>query len=100
MYLVPCFLLLLPPATIAATTPTLHDWISVAAADVPSIAPDGKSVAYMVNTPDWSIDNFDREIWLVASDGTGRRQLTEGSGSSWSARWAPDGKTLAFLSTR
>ncbi len=96
--LVPGCLLALPAA--AGPTPTLHEWISVAAADVPSIAPDGKSVAYMVNTPDWSSDRFDREIWLVASDGTGRRQLTEGEGSSWSARWAPDGKTLAFLSTR
>ena len=98
--LVLCCLFLLPPAARAATTPTLHDWMSVAAADVPSIAPDGKSVAYMVNTPDWATDSFDREIWLVGSDGTGRRPLTEGTGSSWSAQWAPDGKTLAFLSTR
>jgi dipeptidyl aminopeptidase/acylaminoacyl peptidase len=80
--------------------PTLHDWIGLAAADVPSIAPDGRSVAYVVVTPDWESDTFDREIWLGASDGTSRRALTTGTGSSWNARWCLDGKALAFLSSR
>ena len=46
--LVPCCLLALPAA--AGPTPTLHEWISVAAADVPSIAPDGKTLAFLSTT--------------------------------------------------
>src|SRR5258706_7960635 len=84
----------------AQRAPTLHQWISLAAADGPSISPDGKRVAYLMVTPDWSSDDFRRDIWIAATESGERKQLTQESASSWAPRWSPDGKRLAFLSSR
>jgi TolB protein len=52
--------------------------------DHPAVSPNGQQVAY---------DIVKGEIWLVRSDGTGRRRLTmDGSEPAWS----PDGRQLAF----
>src|SRR5262245_49659338 len=92
-------LLWIAPA-VARDAPTLHEWMSLAAADAPSISPDGRSVAYIMATPDWDKDGIQRQIWVVGADGSGRRQLTSEATSSWRPRWSPDGKRLAFLSAR
>ena len=84
----------------AQRAPTMREWMSLAAVDAPAIAPDGRTVAYQVVTPDWSQDGFTVQLWVVAADGSGRRQVTNGAASSRSARWSPDGQRLAFLSSR
>src|SRR4029434_855184 len=84
----------------AQRAPTMREWMSLAAVDAPAIAPDGRIVAYQVVTPDWSQDGFTVQLWVVAADGSGRRQVTNAAASSRSARWSPDGKRLAFLSSR
>ncbi|HKP29463.1 MAG TPA: hypothetical protein VJU15_08665, partial [Gemmatimonadales bacterium] len=87
------------PALSAQRAPTMREWMSLAAADAPSISPDGRTVAYQVVTPDWSQDGFTVQVWVVNADGGGMRQVTKGA-SSRSARWSPDGQRLAFLSSR
>jgi len=54
------------------------------------VAPDGKSVLYWTGT--WTA------MTMFASnlDGSGARQLTDGRGVVWGARWSPDGKRIAF----
>src|SRR5262245_58722627 len=93
-------LLLWAPALPAQRAPTMREWMSLATADAPSISPDGRTVAYQVVTPDWSKDGLTVQVWVVAADGSGRRQLTKDAASSRSARWSPDGRRLAFLSSR
>jgi TolB protein len=39
-------------------------------------------------------------VWIVASDGSQPRRLTNGEGDNQSASWAPNGKHLVFQSTR
>ncbi|MGH7723841.1 MAG: S9 family peptidase [Candidatus Eiseniibacteriota bacterium] len=80
--------------------PSLEEWMSLKAADVPSLSPDGRRVAYMVRTPDWKIDRFDDELWLVDIETGEHRPLTNAPGHSTTARWSPDGRRLAFLSSR
>jgi len=40
------------------------------------------------------------DIWIVAPDGSNVRRLTTGPGDSESSSWAPNGRHLAFQSTR
>ena len=65
------------------------------------ISPDGKIVAYVVETPVKAGDQKNAHIWLVSTDGKQAEHPYVMSGQSdTSPRWSPDGKTLAFLSDR
>jgi dipeptidyl aminopeptidase/acylaminoacyl peptidase len=79
---------------------TFEDFIGLPVVSDPQLTPDGKWVAYTVTTPSLKDNRGIARIWL-ADLATGRtRQLTQGPGSDRSPRWSPDGKTLAFISTR
>ena len=78
---------------------TFHDLISIHRLSEPQISPDGRWIAYGVSTPDLETNHSIRDIWLVPAAGGDARQLTRG-GSDTRPRWSPDGKKLAFISTR
>ncbi len=65
----------------------------------PQISPDGKVVAFVKVTPDPLEKTYKRNIWLYRISEDASMQLTRGDKDS-QPRWAPDGKQLAFVSTR
>jgi dipeptidyl aminopeptidase/acylaminoacyl peptidase len=63
------------------------------------ISPDGKSVAYTLGTPDMDANRNPSNVWVVSTSNGEPMQLTQ-SGHDSSPVWSPDGKTIAFLSSR
>ena len=67
----------------------------------PALSPDGEWVAYVVRSADTLRDERQSDLWMVRWDGSRTVQLTHTTDESERApRWSPDGRWLAFLSSR
>src|SRR5664279_5063919 len=65
-----------------------------------ALAPDGKRAAYTITHVDAETEKEYGAIWLVSLDGGEPRQLTSGTAKDSNPHWSPNGKQIAFLSTR
>ena len=67
----------------------------------PQVSPDGRYVAFVQRDTDLAANGARTTLWLLAlAAGARPQQLTDPGGGDSSPRWAPDSRTLYFLSTR
>ena len=79
---------------------TFDDLMAVQRVGEPQISPDGRSVAYTLGTTDMETNRIAHNIWVVSTaPGSQSRQLTQ-SGHDTRPQWSPNGKSIAFLSSR
>ncbi|MBI5869145.1 MAG: S9 family peptidase [candidate division Zixibacteria bacterium] len=64
------------------------------------ISPDSKHFAFVLTTTDPKANTRESHIWIMNTDGTGARQLTQGTSGESSPRWSADGNSLLFLTSR
>ena len=97
------FVAVAPTAVSAGDEPhpfTIHDLVVMERISDPQLSPDGQNVAFVLRTTDPEANRGCRDLWMVSSEGGPSVRLTTHEASENQPRWAPDGKSLFFLSGR
>lgn len=76
------------------------DLIQLPALSDPQLSPDGSTILFVMDGPDWKANRRVGHIYRIKADGTDQVQLTFGERGESSPRWSPDGRRIAFLARR
>ena len=80
----------------AMTTDDILDLVGMSDAE---ISPDGEWILYSRSDLKWGDNKRESYLWMVSADGADHFQFTSHAGDG-SAGWSPDGRMIAFLSSR
>ena len=80
---------------------TMDDLIGAVRVGDPQLSPDGHTVAFVRTRTDLTSGKRNADIWSVAADGSAPpRELIAGEKGESSPRFSPDGRHVAFISSR
>lgn len=63
------------------------------------VSPDGHTIIYGISYYSVEQNKGNRELYTIAPDGSGQKQITFSAKSEFNETWRPDGKKIGFLST-
>jgi dipeptidyl aminopeptidase/acylaminoacyl peptidase len=101
--LLACLLSLCASAAAAPGAPfTVEDLLRLRRISDPQISPDGRLLAFVQRETDMEANKGRTSLWLmdVITPGAQAQRITAAAASDSSPRWAPDSRTLYFLSGR
>jgi len=94
-------LLAVPASTLAEKRAfTIEDLYRVKGVAGFAVSPDEKTLIYVVSTTDLPRATRTAKLWMSDTDGGNARQITFGSGSESAPSFSPNGRWIAFVSTR
>src|SRR5947207_1916317 len=64
----------------------------------PQLSPDGRAVAYMLGTTDWTLNRLSYHLWRRDTSGSAPVAMTSGApgDTPFSTRWSPDAASILF----
>ncbi|MEO6191822.1 MAG: S9 family peptidase [Thermoanaerobaculia bacterium] len=98
-----CFAMLTAALPALAADPhpfNVHDLVTMQRISDPQPSPQGDRIAFVLRSTDLDANRGRTDLWIVNADGGGLARLTTDPASDDTPRWAPDGKSLYFLSSR
>ncbi len=75
------------------------DMLSMQRLSEPAVSPDGRTIAFSVRSTDFENNRGRTDVWSVDVDGRNLRRIAGFPENDSSPRFAPDGKSILFLSS-
>ncbi|HXQ27473.1 MAG TPA: S9 family peptidase [Candidatus Acidoferrales bacterium] len=94
------FLMLAAPSRADKRAFTIEDFYRVRRVEDMHLSPDGRTAVFMLASTDLGKAKRSTHVWLMDADGANARQFTYGDAGESSPIFSPDGKWIAFISSR
>jgi dipeptidyl aminopeptidase/acylaminoacyl peptidase len=88
------------PLLAAGRPMKIDDLLAVKGVSDPQLSPDGSQIVYVVSELDKATEKSGTSLWIVPTSGGQPKRLTTTPGANNHPRFSPDGKSIAFISSR
>jgi dipeptidyl aminopeptidase/acylaminoacyl peptidase len=78
----------------------IEDLYKIKSVSNPQISPDGKKIAFVVAESNLQKGKTNSELYVIDADGSNLKRMTNNPASDAHPRWASDGKSILFTSSR